>query len=110
MILAHQDQSLAVTEHALLIAYARFGEQIGLVSAIEDVRFEMKTIMHSPTDKMIELLSHILAGGMHINELAKSAHPLVQDRAVAQAWGQHSFASASGVSQLLHSILPLKDR
>ena len=106
MILAQQEQSLAVTEHALLIAYARFGEQIGLVNAIEHVPFKMKMILHSPADKVIELLSHVLAGGMHINELAKTAHPLVQDRAVAQAWGQHSFASASGVSQLLHSISP----
>lgn len=106
MILTQQGQSLAVTEHALLVAYARFGEQIGLVSAIEVVPFKMKTITHSPGDKVIELLSHILAGGMHTNELGKSAHPLVQDRVVAEAWGQHSFASASGVSQLLHSISP----
>lgn len=104
MSLAHQDQSLAVTEHALLVAYARFAEQIGLISAIEQVPFEMKTITHSPADKVVELLSHILTGGMHINELAKSAHPLVQDDAVAHAWGQQSFASASGVSHLLHSV------
>jgi hypothetical protein len=47
----------------------------------------MKTVTHSPADKVVELLSHILAGGMHIKELGKSAHPLVQDTAVAQAWG-----------------------
>lgn len=104
MIVAHQGQSLATTEHALLIAYARFSEQIGLIKAVEQVPFEMKTVIHSPVDKVIELLSHILAGGMHINELTKSAHPLVQDQAVAQAWGQQSFASASGVSQFLHSV------
>jgi hypothetical protein len=87
----------------LLIAYAHFAEQIGLISAVEHVPFPMKTIIHSPADKVVELLCHILAGGMHINELAKSAHPLVEDEAVAQAWGQASFASASGVSELLES-------
>src|SRR3972149_6780723 len=59
MILAQQEQSLAVTEHALLIAYARFGEQIGLVNAIEHVPFKMKMILHSPADKVIELLHSI---------------------------------------------------
>jgi hypothetical protein len=103
MIVSHQDQSLLVTDHALLIAYAHFAEQIGLISAVEHVPFPMKTIIHSPADKVIELLCHVLAGGMHINELAKSAHPLVHDQAVAHAWGQASFASASGVSELLQS-------
>ena len=104
MSLPQYRQSLAVTEHALLIAYARFAEQVGLISAIKHVPFKMKTITHSPADKVIELLSHILTGGRHINELAKSAHPLTKDHAVAHAWGQQSFASASGVSHLLHSV------
>jgi len=94
---------LPVTNHGLLIAYAHFAEQIGLISAVKHVPFPMKTIIHSPADKVIELLCHILAGGMHINELTKSAHPLVHDHAVAHAWGQTSFASASGVSELLQS-------
>lgn len=41
---------------------------------------------------------------MHINELQQSAHPLVHDHVVAHAWGQQSFASSSGVSQLLHAV------
>ena len=104
MIISHQNQSVVVTEHALLVAYARFGEQVGLISAVQQVPFRMKTVIHTPADKVLELLNHILAGGMHINGLAKSAHPLVHDQAVAQAWGQTSFASASGVSALLHSV------
>jgi len=104
MIVSHQDPPLLVTDHALLVAYGRFAEQIGLIKAIEQVPFGMKTVIHSPADKLLELLNHILAGGMHINELGKSAHPLVHDDAVAHAWGQESFASASGVSELLHSV------
>jgi len=105
MIVPHQDPSLLVTDHALLIAYAHFAGQIGLISAIKQVPFRMKTVIHSPADKVIELLNHILSGGMHINELTKNAHPLVHDHAVAHAWGQTSFASASGVSELLHAVL-----
>ncbi len=71
---------------------------------MEQVSFKMKTIDHSPQDKTVELLAHVLAGGMHVNELAQSAHPLVLDAAVAAAWGQESFASASGVSALLRSV------
>ena len=103
MIVSHQDPSLLVTDHALLVAYAHFAEQIGLISAVEHVPFPMKTLMHSPADKLIELLCHVLAGGMHIKELTKNTHPLVHDQAVAEAWGQTSFASASGVSALLQS-------
>lgn len=103
MIVSQQDPSLLVTDHALLVAYGRFAEQIGLVKAVKQVPFGMKAVIHSPADKVLELLNHILAGGMHINELGKSAHPLVHDHAVAQAWGQESFASSSGVSALLHS-------
>ena len=104
MIVAHQTPSSQITDHALLVAYGRFAEQVGLVRAVKHVRFGMKTVIHSPADKVLELLNHILAGGMHINELSESAHPLVHDDAVAHAWGQESFASASGVSALLHSI------
>src|ERR1700674_4261364 len=80
------------TEHGLLVAYGRFAEQIGLHEALGSVPFGMKTVEHSPQDKTVELLAHLLAGGMHLSELGKSAHPLVFDRAVAEAWGQRAFA------------------
>ncbi|MGH2409446.1 MAG: hypothetical protein ACRDGS_03650, partial [Chloroflexota bacterium] len=84
------NQTVVETEHALLVADGRFARQIGLPDALEQVAFKMKRIEHSPQDKTVELLAHVLAGGMHVNELAKSAHPLVRDRAVAAAWGQES--------------------
>ncbi|TAK34872.1 MAG: hypothetical protein EPO21_08335 [Chloroflexota bacterium] len=104
MIVTRQDQTVVETEHALLIACGRFAEQVGLLAALEQVPFKMKTIDRSPEEKTAELLAHILAGGMHVNELAKSAHPLVKDQAVAEAWGQKTFASVSGVSDLLRSV------
>jgi hypothetical protein len=91
------------TEHALLVPLGHFAAQIGLLDALQRVPFGMKTIDHRPGDKLAELLAHILAGGMHVKELAASAHPLVDDQVVAQAWGQAAFASASGVNALLRA-------
>jgi Transposase DDE domain group 1 len=98
------NQTVVETEHALLVAYGRFAQQVGLPDALEQIPFGMKTLDHSPQEKTVELLAHLLAGGMHVKELAQSAHPLVRDQAVAAAWGQESFASASGVSALLRSV------
>lgn len=96
-------RAAVVTEHALLVPLGHFAAQIGLRDAFHRVPFPIKTIAHRPGDKLGELLAHILAGGMHVNELAASAHPLTEDRAVAAAWGQETFASASGVNALLRA-------
>src|SRR3972149_1804681 len=82
MILSDQGQSVVVAEHGLLVAYGQFAKGVGLIKEIEQVPFKMKTVDHSPADKVAELLCHILSGGMHINELAKSPHPLGKDHAV----------------------------
>ena len=91
------------TEHGLLVPFGRFADEIGLLDQLNQVPFAMKTVDHSPGEKLTELLVHILAGGMHINELETSPHPMVRDTAVAQSWGQAAFASASGVSDLLRA-------
>jgi hypothetical protein len=41
---------------------------------------------------------------MHVKERETSPHPVRQDEAVAHAWGQEAFASASGVNALLHAV------
>lgn len=106
MSVASPPSSPVVTEHALLVPFGRFAQQIGLVAALERVPLKMKTIDHSPGDKLAELLLHILAGGMHLKELEARPHALVRDQAVAHAWGQEAFASASGVSDLLRAASP----
>src|SRR5215210_489409 len=98
------EPTVATTEHGLLVAFGRLAEQIGLPEAFARVPIKMKTIEHSPADKLAELLAHVLAGGMHLQELRGGPHPLVADRAVARAWGQAEFASASGVSALLRAV------
>jgi hypothetical protein len=95
-----------MTEHALLVPFGRFAHQIGLIAALDRVPLKMKTIDHSPGDKLAELFVHILAGGMHVKELETSPHPVIQDEAVAHAWGQEAFASASGVNAVLRAVSP----
>ena len=101
MSVAVAESSLRTTEHGLLVPLGRFAAQIGLLAAFEQVPFPMKTVVHRPAEKLGELFVHILAGGMHVKELAVGPRPLVRDTAVAEAWGQASFASSSGVSDLL---------
>lgn len=90
-----------VTEHGILVPLGRFVRQIGIDHALGRVPMGMKTVIHSPGEKLAELLCHICGGGMHVTELEYHAHPLREDQAVAEAWGQTSFASASGVNALL---------
>ncbi len=103
MSVAAVDSTIRATDHGLLVPLGRFASQIGLLAALERVPFKMKTVAHRPADKLGEVLVHILAGGMHVQELEASPRPLVRDVAVAQAWGQQAFASSSGVSDLLRA-------
>ena len=99
-------ETATVTEHGILVPLGRFAQQVGVDDALRRVPFAMKTVVHSPGEKLAELLCHICSGGMYIKELEQRAHPLVRDQAVATAWGQTSFASASGVNALLGKTTP----
>jgi hypothetical protein len=101
MSVADQKAVTVTTEHGVLVAYGKFAQHLGVQDALQRIPFPMKTVAHSPAAELAELLVHILAGGMHGVELKRSAHPLVDDDTVAHAWGQQSFASASGISDLL---------
>jgi hypothetical protein len=98
MSVASSEPQMEETEHALLVPLGQFAQAIGLIEALRRVPFPMKTVQHRPGDKLATVLIHILAGGMHLNELATAAHPLVADLAVAHAWDQDHFASSSGIS------------
>jgi hypothetical protein len=94
-------ETATVTEPGILVPLGRFAEQVGLDDALRRVPFAMKTVVHAPSDKLAELLCHICSGGMYVKDVDSSAHPLIEDLAVAAAWGQASFASSSGVNALL---------
>lgn len=92
------------TQHALLVVLGKFGQETGLISGLESVKLGQKTYEHSPQAKVIEFLVAILSGTKYLQDIRLAAHPLDKDLAVAQAWGQSSWADYSGVSRNLSQL------
>jgi len=94
-----------LTQHAMLVVWGRYAQQIGLVRALEEVKLSQKQRDHTPQTKVIEFLLAILAGLPHLQDLSRAAHPLDQDQVVADAWGQAGWADYSGVSRTLKQLV-----
>ena len=92
------------TQHAFLVAWGWFAEQIGLIQALQAVPLSQKRYSHTPQTKVVEFLVAILAGLEHLQDISLAAHPLDMDQAVAEAWGQPGWADYSGVSRTLSSL------
>ncbi len=99
-----QHQGATLTHHALLIAWGQFAQCIELVEKLEGVFLKQKTVDHAPQRKVLEFFVAILGGLAYLKDISYSAHPLDQDRAVAQAWGQDGWADHSGVSRTLSAL------
>src|SRR5215469_4850125 len=82
------------TQHAFLVAWGWFAEQIGLIQQLQTVSLKQKHYLHRPQTKVLEFLVAILAG----------LHPLDKDQAVAHAWAQPAWADYSGVSRTLSGL------
>lgn len=93
-----------LTQHAMLVMWGAYAQRMGLVKALEQVDLSQKCQTHRPQTKIIEFLVAILAGLPHLQDLSRSAHPLVRDQAVAEAWDQPAWADYSGVSRTLQSL------
>jgi len=92
------------TQHAMLVVWGLFAQQLGLVDKIEQVKLSQKSREHSPQTKVLEFFVSMLAGCEHLKDISRSAHPVDQDEAVAEAWGQPKWADYSGVSRTLASL------
>ena len=92
------------TQHALLIPWGRFAQEIGLSSGIEAVKLNQKAYAHTPQAKVIEFLVAILSGVEHLQDISLAAHPLDKDVAVAEAWGQAGWADYTGISRTLKKL------
>jgi hypothetical protein len=73
------------TQHAFLVAWGRFAEQIGLIQQLQAVSLKQKHYHHRPQTRVLEFLVAILAGLQYLQEISLAAHPLEKDQAVAQA-------------------------
>lgn len=92
------------TQHAFLVAWGRFAQEIGLIERLQTVTLKQKKYQHTPQAKVLEFLVAHLAGCKHLQDISLSAHPLDKDQAVALAWKQWGWADYSGVSRTLRQL------
>jgi hypothetical protein len=92
------------TQHALLVVWGEYANHLGVTDQLMKVPLQQKVQIHCGQRKVLELLVATLAGLPHLQDISRSSHPLDQDLAVAQAWGQTSWADYSGVSRTLQSL------
>jgi hypothetical protein len=89
------------TEHALLVAWGLFAQQMGLLKGLEDVPVNMGTGVYTPQTKLIEFFIAVLAGVDRLRELNEGERPLAEDVSLAVAWLREGLAHYSGVSRTL---------
>jgi len=84
-----------------LAAVGVYLRQQGMWQAIEDtVKIKQKVMTHTPTDKLLDCLINILAGGEGVVEINPRVRP---DRALQTAFGRTACADQSGVSATLNA-------
>ena len=89
------------TEHALLVVWGLFAQQMGLLKGLEEVPINMGTGVYTPQTKLIEFFMAVLAGVDSLRELNEGERPLAEDVSLAVAWLREGLAHYSGVSRTL---------
>lgn len=96
------------TCHALLCAAGYFARACGLIrEARSQLHVSMKTVDHTPADKLLTFFLYILAGLVALPEAENGHHPLSTDDVLAQSWDQSSLPGHSGVHTLLYRLTDL---
>lgn len=90
-----------LTEHALLVAWGEFGQEIGLIDKLKGVSLPQKEVLHAPQAKLLTFLLGILTGMEHLKDLNEGAHPLAHDWLAIRAWGLVALAHYTTVSRTL---------
>jgi len=84
-----------------LAAVGVYMREQGIWKVIEDrVKIKQKVIRHTPTDKLLDGLINILAGGEGVTEINTRVRP---DRGLQAAFGRRGCADQSGVSTTLNA-------
>src|SRR6476646_6767402 len=89
------------TQHAMLVVWGQFAQEIGLLDQLTSVPIPQKTVQHSPAAKLATLFMGLLSGIQHLSDLTHGPAPLYHDPTVAAAWGLTALPEASGVSRTL---------
>jgi hypothetical protein len=104
MVMSDGENETQHTQHAFLVAWGWFAQEIGLIERFQALKLKQKHYHHTPQTKVLEFLVSILGGLEHLQDISLAAHPLDKDDAVAEAWGQAKWADYSGVSRTLSSL------
>jgi hypothetical protein len=91
----------ADTSHVPLACLGYALRQAEVLKSLQDIELPMKTVAHSPAEKLIEALVLILAGGRSTAQIDLLLRP---NRALAQAWGQVQFAQQATVADTLDAL------
>lgn len=87
-----------------LVPTGHYAQKIGLIDLFkEHLKVKMKTIRHTPVEKIIELFVSMISGCPDVKTINNR---LVPDKLAAAAWCQKQFADQSRVSEVLHRITP----
>jgi hypothetical protein len=99
-----KDAQTTLTQHAMLVVWGLYAQQIGLIDRLMQIKLRQKNRDHQPQTKLLEFFVAMLAGLPYLKDISRSAHPLDQDSAVAQAWKQPAWADYSGVSRTMQQM------
>jgi hypothetical protein len=75
-----------LTQHALMVAWGEFADEIGLIEKLKQVSLPQKSVVHTPQAKVLSFLMGILSGIPHLKDLNEGPHPLAHDGPALRAW------------------------
>lgn len=93
--------SSSTMSHVPLAALGYALRRAGVLAPLAEVVLPIKTVSHAPSDKVLEALVLILAGG---RATAQADLLLRPNCLLAQAWGQAQFAQQSTLSEALDAF------
>jgi len=95
-----------LTQHALLVAWGEYAQEIGLIDQLLQVAIPQKSVVHTPPAKLLAFFLGTLSGMTHLKDLNEGPHPLAHDGVVLRAWGLAALAHYTNVSRTLAACDP----
>jgi hypothetical protein len=93
------------TEHALLCLIGQKAQDLKLLEPLQRlVKIDQKTLLHSPTEKLVDALLAIACGAEALSQINTV---LRADPALSRAWGRKSCADQSSVQETLSACTEL---
>lgn len=93
--------SKVTMNHVPLAAFGYALGRAGVLSPLDEVALPIKTLDHSPVEKIIEALVLILGGGRATSQADLLLRP---NKLLARAWGQEQFAQQATLADTLDAF------